>query len=413
MTAPSDLQPAAGGQGAAPPPEVEATTWDRVRRWRPTWRTSAVALLLLLALVVLSLARPSRAGYLDPAAVDPTGSRALANLLADQGVTVHDVATLEEVLDVAAGATVLVTDATLPTATMVERLLAAGPARIVLVGAMPGMPAFDRLAAGVEVSDDAGDDPLEPRCRLPAATRAGAATLPGLRYDVRAWVPAEGGSACYDGPTDAGVALLPDRSGRPAVVLVGSGHPLTNDGLDEQGNAALAMNLLGARADLAWWRPTPGDPALAGQVPPDLMDLLPAWVLPVVVQLFVATLLVVWWRGRRLGPVVVEPLPVVVPAGETVRGRARLLHSQHARGEAAAHLRAAGTERLRVRLGLPLGAPPERLVGAVAARTGRPPATLGMLLYGPEPTDDAALVRLEHDLGELVAQVGTLERGGR
>lgn len=394
---------------------AEPTTWDRVRRWRPTRRTVALVALMLVALAALTVFRPSRTGYLDPAAVDPSGSRALATLLADQGVSVHDSTTLARTLEAAPGATVLVTDALLPSREMVDELLAARPARIILVGAGPGMPAFDRLAAGVDPAPEAGDDPLDPGCALPAATAAGAATLPGPRYDVRAWVPAGGGGgvACYDAPDRAGVAVLPARSTRPEVVLLGSGHPLTNAGLDEQGNAALAMNLLGAEADLVWWRPSPLEPALAGEVPPSLRELLPGWVGAVVMQLLGACLLVAWWRGRRLGPVVVEPLPVVIPAGETTRGRARLLHQQHARGEAAGHLRAATRERLRVRLGLPLGAMPQRLVGALAARTGRTAGALDALLYGPEPTDDAGLVRLEHDLGELVAEVGTLERGGR
>ena len=395
------------------------TTGDRVRRWRPTWRTFAVGLLLLVALVVLAVARPGRTGYLDPAAVDPTGSRALASLLADQGVRVTDVRTLEQLSATAVpGGAVLITDALLPTAAMVDDLLAAEPGRIVLVGATPGMAAFDRLAAGVEPAGVVGDDPLEPGCALPAATRAGSATLPGLRYDARAWVPAPGADgaqdwACYDSAAAAAVAVLPARGGRPEVVLLGSGHPLTNDGLDEQGNAALAMNLLGADPELAWWRPTPSDPALAGEVAPSPLSLMPTWVVPALLQALVATLLVAWWRGRRLGPIVVEPLPVVVPAGETTAGRARLLHAQHARGEAAGHLRAAACERLRGRLGLPLGASPDRLVAAAAARTHRPPGAVAGLLYGPEPVDDAALVRLEHDLGELVAEVGTLERGGR
>jgi hypothetical protein len=415
----------AAGTGAGPrtggSPDVAPTAWDHVRRWRPTRRSGAVALLVILALVALTMTRPSRSGYLDPVAVDPSGSRALATLLADQGVAVADVTTVAGAVAQARGATVLLTDALLPTPAMVEDLLSAGPARIVLVGAAPGMPAFDRLAAGAALAEPADEGALQPRCTLPAAVRAGDATLPGPRYDVRGWLPGGGtaatgdasDAACYDAPGAAGVALLPARAGRPDVVLLGSGNPLTNGGLDEQGNAALAMNLLGAHPDLVWWRPSPLDPALAGELPPNPLDLLPAWVATVVVQLLVASLLVAWWRGRRLGPVVVEPLPVVIPAGETTRGRARLLHSHHARGEAAAHLRAAARERLRVRMGLPLGVTPQRLAGALAARTGRRTAAVEQLLYGPEPTDDAALVRLEHDLGELVAGLGTLEGGRR
>ena len=44
-----------------------------------------------------------------------------------------------------------------------------------------------------------------------------------------------------------------------------------------------------------------GDPALAGAEPVGVVDLLPAWVLPVLGQIFVAVVLVAVWRGRRLG----------------------------------------------------------------------------------------------------------------
>ena len=165
MTAPP---PAGAARAAAPEAPDLSTTWDRLRRWRPTRRTAALAVLLLVALAVLSVARPGRTGYLDPRAVDPQGSRALATLLVDQGVTVHDETTLAGTLRAAPGAGVLLTDALLPTPDMVDEVLAAQPARIILVGAGPGMPAFDRLAAGVEPSEAAGDGPLEPRCALPA-----------------------------------------------------------------------------------------------------------------------------------------------------------------------------------------------------------------------------------------------------
>ena len=46
-------------------------------------------------------------------------------------------------------------------------------------------------------------------------------------------------------------------------------------------------------------------------------ELVPDWVAPVVWQLGVAVVLAAWWRARRLGPVVAEPLPVVVRAAET------------------------------------------------------------------------------------------------
>ncbi len=382
----------------------EDTSWGRARRWRPSRRGAGVALLLLIALVALMLTSNPRTGYLDPAAVDPSGSRAVATVLGDQGVTVLDARTTEEVTAGATDATVLVTDATLISIAMLNEVLDAEPARLILVEPPTSSPTFERLAAGLELSDTAGDDPVAPRCQLPVATRAGDAVLPGSRYDARAW--ATSGAACYDSPESAALVVIPPRAGRPEVVLVGSAHPLTNDGFDEQGNAALALGLLGSRPDLVWWRPIPTDPALAGQANATPVDLMPGWVVPVLLQALVACLLVVWWRARRLGRLVVEQLPVVVRAGETTAGHARLLHAHHARAEAAVHLRARAHERIRVRLALPVNVSSTRLATATAHRTGRPPEQVAALLYGPEPTTDAQLVALGHELDVVMVEVG-------
>ena len=66
------------------------------------------------------------------------------------------------------------------------------------------------------------------------------------------------------------------------------------------------------------------------------------------------------WRSRcggagASGRVVTEDLPVVVPAGETVRGRARLYRRAGARDRAAAALRADARRDLAGRLGVPRG----------------------------------------------------------
>ncbi len=388
----------------APPASYEDTYWDRVRRWRPHRRGALLGLLLLLALIVLAVTAPRVTGHLDPAAVDPNGSRAVAQVLGDLGVEVLDVRTTADAAASAQAATLLITDSTLPTDSMLGQVLDAGPRRIVLVGPLPGMPAFDRFAAGIEVGSVDGDDPVGPNCQLPEARRAGPATLPGIRYDARAWSAT--GQACYDGPDSAAVVVLPAGPARPEVVLLGSDHLLTNDGFAEQGNASLALGLLGSRDRLVWWRPIASDPALADQGGAGLGELLPSWVLPVIVQLGIAWLVTIGWRARRLGRLVVEPLPVVIRAGETTAGHGRLLASRHARDEAALHLRARASEQVRARLGLPTGASPERVAAAAAQRSGRAPDDVRSLLYGPEPTTDAQLVALNHELAELITQMG-------
>ena len=69
-------------------------------------------------------------------------------------------------------------------------------------------------------------------------------------------------------------------------------------------------------------------------------------------------------------------------------------------------MRASARQRIAARLGVVAGADPDRLVATVAARTGRAPGDVGLLLYGPEPADDEALVRLDHDLDALMLEVG-------
>ena len=101
----------------------------------------------------------------------------------------------------------------------------------------------------------------------------------------------------------------------------------------------------------------------------------------------------------------VEPLPVVVRAAETVEGRSRLYRRSGARGQAAEALRAGVRDRLGTALGLPRRVAPPAVVTAVAARAGRSGPDVAALLYGAAPADDGALVRLADDLDALEREV--------
>ncbi|MHB1064332.1 MAG: DUF4350 domain-containing protein, partial [Georgenia sp.] len=56
-------------------------------------------------------------------------------------------------------------------------------------------------------------------------------------------------------------------------------------------------------------------------------------------------------------------------------------------------------------VGLPRSAGPGQLVDAVAAATGRPPAHVHDLLYGPDPTDDGGLLAVSIALDTLESEV--------
>ena len=104
-----------------------------------------------------------------------------------------------------------------------------------------------------------------------------------------------------------------------------------NESLAENGNAALALNLMGRHPRVVWYVPSLTDTDLTGD--PTLGELTPPWVSPVIVLLLVAGIAAGVWRGRRFGPLVPERLPVTVRASETTEGRARL----YARSRDAVH----------------------------------------------------------------------------
>lgn len=369
----------------APPAPRLSDYW---RRWR--FGLAVVAALLVTAVIVGLVSSQGRRGYLDPEGVDASGAGALAAVLRDQGVDVSEVRRTDDAVAAAQpGTTLLVTVPDLLRPPQVERVLASG-ADVVLVA--PGQVVAE-FSPSVTPSEGEPRAVREAACELDVAARAGPARIGG-GYTGGAE------ASCYGG------ALVVDRvDGDQRLVALGSADPLTNRYLDDDGNAALAMGLLGRHPELIWYRPVPEELAGAGNTP--LTELLPGWVVPAAWQLAIAAVFVAWWRGRRLGRVVPEPLPVVVRAAEATEGRARLYRRGRARAHAADTLREAAGERLRHRLGLPPDASPGTLAEAVSGRTGRPVGAVADLLAGREPPDDAGLVRLADELDALEQEVRT------
>jgi Domain of unknown function (DUF4350) len=367
-----------------------AQRWHRARGW------FLIAGLVLAAAIILgAVASQERRGYLDPDGVDSAGARALVRLLEAQGVQVDGVRTVDNAAASGGpGDTMLVTIPDLVQPDDVQRLVDTG-ADLVLVA--PGnVSAFDDK---LQVVGSAPPEELEPECDLIQAERAGSARLGGVAYDAPS-----SAQRCYRDESGAFLIVDTTDSGERMVVL-GTGDPLTNRYLDDDGNASLALGLLGQTERLIWFRPVIA-PAAGGQQA-SLSELLPSWVVPVGWQLAIAAVFAAWWRARRLGPVVTEPLPVVVRAAEATEGRARLYRRGRARGHAATALRDASTARLRSRLGLPRDTSSEGIAHAVANRTDRSPADVSAVLVGPPPLDDTALVELADDLDRLEQEVRT------
>ncbi|HSK57226.1 MAG TPA: DUF4350 domain-containing protein [Jiangellales bacterium] len=382
-TAPGPAEPIRGSRSLEPGARARWTAWRRP--------LAVVAFVLAVAVLLGWLASGERRGYLDPEGVDQGGARALARILAAEGVEVVPARTTDDAVAAAGpGSTLLVTVPGLLGEEQVRRLVDTGT-DVVLVA--PG-PEVEAWAPGVEAQDRVGPESVDPRCDLIEATRSGSARVGGTVY------AAEGAVACY--PVDGRPSLVVARWDDRRVTVLGSADALTNRYLDEDGNAALATGLLGRAPELVWYRPvleqSPGE-----AVP--LTSLLPAWTGPVAATLLLAAGTAALWRGRRLGPVVAEPLPVVVRSAEAVEGRARLYRRGRARGHAAAALRHASSDRLRHGLGLPRGSGVSAVAAAVAARSHRAEPEVLALLAGPPPGDDPGLVRLADDLDTLEQEV--------
>ncbi|MEU9078877.1 DUF4350 domain-containing protein [Kitasatospora sp. NPDC048538] len=386
-TAPSSLAPTGRG------------LWRRAR-----WYLAALAVLLIGATAVAALGQDRRYPPLDPRSYDSDGTRAVLALLEQQGL--RTTISTDPTLRPTGPDTLVLPEPDLLTPAELRAVAGARHERLVLVA--PGPAALSALAPGIRPSEEDGGPPYATvrstpaRCPLTEAVRAGSAGIGGMLY-----TSGSRGQGCY--PRGHGYPLVSAPAPGGEVIVLGTGDFLQNGELAEDGNAALALGLLGSRPHLTWHLPDYTAPLAEGTRNRTFGDYIPDGWRWAGYQLAVAAVLAALWRGRRLGPVISENLPVVVRAAETTEGRARLYRRARAHGRAAEALRRAAAHRIAPALGVPprAGAPdPEALCAAVADRLPeRPAGDVRALLYGPPPTDDAALLRLADDLDALERQV--------
>ncbi|MFE0459166.1 DUF4350 domain-containing protein [Kitasatospora sp. NPDC058965] len=374
--------------------------WHRTR-----WFLAAAVLLLLAGLLLAGL--DNSAGYpaLDPRSPDGTGTKAVAELLRGHGVTVSTTADPGALATAGPDDTVLVPVPDLLTSDQLRALGAAGHRRLVLLS--PDSTALDVLAPAVQPYTGDGPEGVTSAATAPGCTLAEAEVAGTAEAGGRLYRGGPGTAACY--PRLGHPTLVSARGADGSeVVVVGSGRFLTNEYLTHEGNASLALGLLGSQPHLVWYLPDYAASAAANG-DKSFTELIPSGWSWAAVQLAVAVVLAALWRARRLGPLVAEQLPVVVRAAETTEGRARLYQLAKARGRAAEALRRAARHRLAPVLGVSVTAgqvDSHTLLAALGDRlTDRPAGDLAGLLYGPPPTDDAALLRLADDLDALERQV--------
>lgn len=369
------------------------------RRWLFWIGVAAVALLIAMISLAATGSSADRAP-LDPESPAPSGAMAVAEVLRDQGVEVTVTRSLDATTRAVSNpaSTTLIIDDSAVLLTDAQLADAAGLADTVIIV----NPSFSELRTIAPEVAQAGQvtGVVEADCGLGAVERAGSVTVDGTGFRVES----DDAISCL-GTGDDVYSLIEVENDGTRVIVLGATTALTNEAIIEEGNAAFALGLLGENPSLVWYLPSFDDIETAES----LAELTPPWVTPVVLLLFLTAIVAAVWRGRRLGPLVIENLPVTVRASETMLGRARLYARSSSRLRALDALRVGTIQRLATACGLSRLASLDEVIAAVAAVTGAMPHDIRNLLVAHSPHSDRdliaysdALLTLERDVAKAL-----------
>lgn len=380
-----------------------------------------VAVIVLIAAIVLFLSRtPANEKALHYESVAPDGGMAFVEVLRGNGYSVTTTESREEAEEAVAsgrGLLVYAADSTLPSETIADlrRAQAEGGAGIAVID--PQYAVADWTDAlhyePVDLSVAVSPGMRAPGCEAAVPRRAGSlySESTGMEYFSSVSEP-EGAAFCYgiaspDVMPHGLYAEVSDDDGR--LTVIGEAGWLENDRLADDGNVSLIAGVVGAAGnDLVYYYPQRADQPDYGSSGADsAVSLVPAWGLALIAWTVVLSVVAMLVGGRRLGPLAFERLPVVVPALETVRGRAALMQRVGAREEALRDLRAAALLRLGRRYALG----PEVPADAVCARTAEDidadPQTVEAALLTDVPHTDAELLRIISEISSIESEAKT------
>lgn len=392
-----------GARGAPPPEPATAgpgRPGGRRRRRLAVTAVAAVGLVTVVVLMVLAAAGARSGDPYDPQSPTPQGSQALARVLADHGVDVVVARGLDAFLAdrVDSGTTVFVASTSRLDPTLFAEFAAhAAPAgRAVIatsdswvLGALGTTWAMRPFPAGGTVATS---------CGIPDVRAGERISPPDLGI---AWQPATGVHACYQAFGLAAYVELPTgTTGRAGQTTLLSDPTLwTNERIATGDQAALALRALSHTGRLLWYVPTQAD--LLGSGNRTIEGTLPGWFRPSLWLLAAGLAAVILWRGRRLGPLVREPLPVQVRAIETTQARGRMYRAARDPARAGLILQLATVRRLGRHLGLPRHTPAAVVAARVVDAGGAPWEQVNRLLTGPPPGSDGELAQLAVELAAL------------
>jgi hypothetical protein len=359
------------------------------------WLAIAAAVIVFALIAgALSFGAPDPRGGLDPDSAKDSGTLALTELLRDQGVEITVARTRTDAAAAISDDTTLVmADPYALTDDAVRELVEPANSTVFLSSA-------SRILRLLDLGENAAppaEGALPAGCDLPELANIGA-----VQPD-RFFSPADGVTGCFADDGAAGV-LVDDRGGVRTVMVEGVSL-FSNEHLADDGNAALALALLGQTGHIVWYVPSFADTDIEAQTSDTLASLTPPWVTPAILLLLLAGIVAGVARGQRFGPLVTETLPVTVRASETMHGRARLTAKAGDAPHAAAALRDGSLRRLAKRLGMGARSTPVEVADAASDRLRIPRGSLHDLLAGALPQNDSELVDVSRRLAELETAV--------
>lgn len=374
---------------------------------RPRWVTPVIVVgVLLVATLAMTLLSPAGHGNtddLDPVNPGYSGAQGLAHVLSEHGVAVTVVRSQRELLDetVDGSSTVVITHTLrLSVRTARAALAHAAPAAsVILLDPDPevtkgmGLPVDSHLANLSELTAACTGAGVQAGFRLAQAGRA---------YTATGSDP--GATTCFPDKRDGGGAMvsLPGAAGRPPVILLGDDSLISNGTILDSDNAAIALHLFGRTDHLIWYVPSLADVAPSES---SSRSITPLWFGPGLAVATSAVLFLCLWRGRRLGRLVTEPLPVIVRAVETTESRGRMYRKSRDRTRALAVLQLATRRRLTAYLGLSASSAVSGVAAAAAAVSGRGYHDVLDLLSSSAVHDDSSLLELANNLIALEKEV--------
>ncbi|WP_287930242.1 DUF4350 domain-containing protein [Arthrobacter sp.] len=393
-----------------------ATWWRKNRLWIAVGAALAAVTVGGLAASLLGGQSADPLSITNPA---PSGGQAAASVLREQGVQVTATDSLDATRRALAaggpgGSTVLVYDplSLLEPAQAARLAASAKDAAAAVVALAPGPLTVKNLgpdiaSAGTAAATDSSTGVAAgPGCANRDAAAAARIDVRGVDGIGAAGSPSlllyRGAATCFAPAGGTAGFMAVNRAGD--VTVLGSPGVISNERLASQGNAALTFRLLGSRPHLIWYTASLRDVPAASHAP-TLAELTPRWIFPASAWLLLVALIGMLWRGRRHGPLVTEPLPVIVKASETVTGRARLYQDAKAQDTAVETLQRATLTRLAQRLRLGTGAAPSAVVDAAAAHTGRPREDLEALLITDIPLNDKQMLAMAAQMAALEEEV--------